>query len=94
MAKRFFIILSLYGLLFTPYLFWPQYGDTLFAWIALLPFLSIYIFHRIGIPGLLENNGLCGWGWCEPTIAGWILGGTFLLAVFILLAWITAKRSL
>ncbi|MEH6814301.1 MAG: hypothetical protein V7677_17330, partial [Motiliproteus sp.] len=70
MAKRFLLISGLYGLLFLPYLFWPEYGNSPVAWLALLPMLSIYIFHRFGIPGLLEHNGLCGWGWCSPTLAG------------------------
>ncbi|MEH6626032.1 MAG: hypothetical protein V7739_06300 [Motiliproteus sp.] len=93
MAKRFLLISGLYGLLFLPYLFWPEYGNSPVAWLALLPMLSIYIFHRFGIPGLLEHNGLCGWGWCSPTLAGWILAVVFTLLVFWLLAWLMTKGS-
>jgi hypothetical protein len=51
------------------------------------PYLSIYIFHRIGIPGLLEHNGLCGWGWCAPTAFGWV----FLVAIWMGFAWMVAR---
>ncbi len=93
MTKRFLLISGIYGLLFLPYLFWPEYGESPIAWLALIHLLSIYIFHAIGIPGLLEHNGLCGGAWCEPTQAGWILAGAFTLVVFWMLAWLTTKRS-
>ena len=51
------------------------------------PLLSVYAFHKLGIPGLLENDGLCGWGWCSPTVLGWLLAAAFWLATAWLLAW-------
>ena len=42
--------------------------------------------HRLGIPGLLEHNGACGWGWCAPTVFGW----AFLCVVWGLVAWLLA----
>jgi hypothetical protein len=46
----------------------------------------VYAFHRVGIPGVLEQNGLCGWGWCEPTLFGWLLTVVCWLVVAYILA--------
>jgi hypothetical protein len=48
--------------------------------------LSIYLFHHLGVPGLLEHKGQCGWGMCSPTAFGW----TFLLVFWIGVAWLAA----
>jgi hypothetical protein len=31
-----------------------------------VPFISVYAIHSLGIPGLLQHDGACGWGWCAP----------------------------
>ena len=81
--KIFLIILAIYilcgGILYLV----PSLMDSPLGIIYVFPFLSVYIFHQMGIPGLLEHNGLCGWGWCAPTIFGYI----FLLAVWGALFW-------
>ena len=51
------------------------------------PLLSVYAFHKLGIPGLLEHDGLCGWGWCPPTLLGWLLAAVVWLAAAWVLAW-------
>ena len=76
----FFVLLSLPGLV------WPGYLDSPAGLIVAVPYLSIYVFHKIGIPGLLEHNGACGWGWCAPTIFGW----GFLCVFWFLIAWLLA----
>lgn len=84
---RFFVFLLLgYALLVVPGFVWPSYFDSPAGLLLLVPALSIYLFHRIGIPGLLEHNGLCGWGLCAPTAFGWI----FLVAFWVMLAWLIA----
>lgn len=78
--KIFLIILALYALLWLPGLvLGDAYLETPFGFVAVFPFLAIYIFHMIGIPWLLQNNGACGWGWCAPTPFGW---------VFLILFWL------
>ncbi len=79
-------ILGLYGLLLLPAVFWPSYLDSPAGLLALGPFLSVYFFHHLGIPGLLEQNGACGWGWCSPTPVGWV----FIVAFWLVLAWLIA----
>ena len=63
------------------------------GYFVLVPFLSIYLFHRLGIPGLLEHNGACGWGWCSPTASGWVFLAVFWIAVAWLMAWALARLT-
>jgi len=85
--KIFFIIIFIYIILWLPVNIWSKYLDTPLGFIAAFPLLSIYLFHAIGIPGLLQNDGACGWGWCSPTIFGWI----FLVTFWLLVVWLIAK---
>jgi hypothetical protein len=75
-----------YILLLLPAIVWPGYLDSPAGLIVAIPYISIYLFHRIGIPGLLQNNGACGWGWCAPTLFGWM----FLCIVWLLVVWLLA----
>ena len=75
-----------YALLVFPGFLWPSYFDSPAGLLVLVPGLSTYLFHKIGVPGLLEHNGLCRWGWCAPTAFGWV----FLVASWLLLAWLIA----
>jgi hypothetical protein len=76
-----FIVLGL------PALKWPHYLDSPLGLIVAVPYLSIYLFAGLGVPGLLQNGGACGWGWCAPTLFGWLFLGIFWLLVVWLLAW-------
>jgi hypothetical protein len=81
------VILVMYSLLWIPSLFWPKYLDTPFGFIAVTPLLSVYLFHNAGIPGLLQHNGACGWGWCAPTFFGW----TFIVTFWLSFVWLIAR---
>ena len=85
--KILVLILVIYGLLLLPALAWPSYLDSPAGLLLLIPALSIYVFHKVGVPGLLEHNGLCGWGWCSTTLFGWLFLAVFWLAVAWLTAW-------
>lgn len=87
------VLLVTYGLLIIPIFIWPAYADSPAGLLLLVPSLSIYLFHRAGVPGLLEHNGLCGWGWCAPTPFGWFFLAAFWLAVAWLVAWGIALLS-
>ena len=76
-----------YGLLMMPGVFWPEYFDSPAGLLLVVPYLSLYLFHKLGIPGLLEHNGLCGWGWCSPTAFGVIFIVVFWLMIACALAW-------
>lgn len=80
------LILAGYILLVLPGLIWPAYFGSPAGLLVLLPLVSVYLFHQIGVAGLLEHNGLCGWGWCAPTMFGWVLVAVF----WVLLAWLLA----
>lgn len=84
--KIFAVIISIYFLLLLPAQIWPGYLDSPVGLILVIPYLSIYMFHGIGIPFLLEHNGACGWGWCAPTTFGWF----FLVSFWILVVWLIA----
>lgn len=81
------LILIIYGLLLLPAAVWPSYLDSPIGLLLLIPWLFIYVLHKVGIPGLLENDGLCGWGWCSPTLFGWLFMAVLWLAVLWLVAW-------
>lgn len=80
------LIVSVYVLLVLPGLLWPSYLDSPASFLVLVPGLSIYVFHKVGVPGLLEHNGLCGWGWCSPTLFGWV----FMVAFWVFVSWLIA----
>jgi hypothetical protein len=81
------LFIGIYALLCMPAYFSPQYADSPMGVLIAIPFLSVYVFHSIGIPGLLEHSGACGWGWCAPTAFGWI----FIVSVWLLAAWMVAR---
>ncbi len=80
-------LLLAYGLLYLPAMFSPGYRDSPVGLLFVVPFISIYAFHSLGIPGLLQHDGACGWGWCAPTPVGW----AFLAAFWIGLTWLAAR---
>lgn len=84
--RIFAFIWLAYALLCLPALVWPGYLDSPMGLLLVVPYMSIYLFDMLGIPGLLQNNGLCGWGWCAPSLFGWI----FLGAVWIGVSWLVA----
>ena len=59
----------------------------------MVPYLSVHLFNNIGIPGLLEHGGRCGWGWCSPTAFGWVFLIVFWIAVAWLVAWGLARLT-
>jgi hypothetical protein len=79
-------LLGLFALLSLPAAVWPNYLDSPFGLLVAVPYLSIYAFDMIGIPGLLQSHGACGWGWCAPSVFGWI----FLCATWLLITWLLA----
>lgn len=85
-ARLFVLIVAGYLLVLLPGLAWPGYLDSPIGVLAAVPYLSIYLFHGLGVPGLLQNRGACGWGWCAPTVFGWV----FLTLVWLGLAWLLA----
>ena len=84
--KYFVLMVIVYAGLCLPGLIWPGYLDSPLGVIVAVPYLSIYLFHGVGIPGLLEHDGACGWGWCSPSLAGWGL----LVGFWMLVAWLLA----
>ena len=85
-ARRFALLVGGYVLLTLPGLIVPGYLDSPLGILVAVPYLSIYLFNMAGIPGLLQNHGLCGWGWCAPTLFGW----AFLITVWLAVAWLLA----
>jgi hypothetical protein len=79
-------IVASYVALILPGAIWSSYLDSPAGYLLLVPYFSIAVFHKLGVPGLLEHDGLCGWGWCSPTVFGWI----FAVALWLLLAWLCA----
>lgn len=85
--RCFVALTALELLLAAPGFLWPSYLDTPIGLILLVPFLSAYVFSMLGVPGLIENAGACGWGMCPPSLLGWGV----IIACWALITWGLAK---
>jgi len=65
----------------------PAFLIAPYAVLRGIPPIPVYILNAMGVPGLLQNNGHCGWGWCAPTVFGYVTLATFWVAV----AWLVAR---
>lgn len=88
--KVFAFLVGLYVLALLPALFIEGYGESAVGILVLIPYLSVLLFHKVGVPGVLQHDGLCGWGWCAPTIFGWVLAAVVWLGLLWLMAAIVA----
>ena len=84
--KIFALIVAAYALVVLPGFFWPSYFESPAGILVLVPGLSVYFFHTVGVPGLLEHNGFCGWGLCSPTLFGMV----FVVAFWVVAVWCVA----
>lgn len=85
--KIWAILMGVFALLCVPAYAGPAFLEETSAIFALVPVLSIYLFHALGVPGLLEHQGHCGWGMCSPTLFGFAFLAVFWLLAFWLAAW-------
>jgi hypothetical protein len=79
-------LLAVYGLLVLAAYLGPPSLEPLGWYVVVIPILAVHLLHHYGVPGLLEHNGACGWGWCSPTPAGW----TVLVVLWLGAAWLVA----
>lgn len=77
---------GLYALLLLPALFVENYLQSPVGVLVYVPYLSVYLFDWLGVPWLLVNGGMCGWGWCAPSWFGW----AFVAVAWAGLAWLAA----
>ena len=89
--KTLAILLAGYVLLALPAYVGPAVLEELSSYLVMPPLLSIYLFHALGVPGLLQHGGACGWGMCSPTVFGWAFLALFWLGVAWVLAWVLAR---
>ena len=87
------ILLAAYVVLVVCAYWGPSSLAAIGSYFVMVPLLSVFVFHKVGIPGLLENNGACGWGWCAPTVFGWALLAFFWTGVVWLAAWALARLT-
>lgn len=86
--KVFAVMVAAYALLLVLGLAFEDALGSVALALAVLPYFSVLLMHQAGLPGVLENNGLCGWGWCAPTPLGWALAAVLWLALAWGLAWV------
>jgi len=80
--RRSFVWIGVvYVLLVLPGLFWPSYLDTAAGVLILAPSIIVYLLHDLGLPGLLEKDGACGWTMCSPTVWGWMVVGLLWIGI-------------
>jgi hypothetical protein len=92
-TRLYLWILAIYGALLLPGAIWPGYLESPVGLLVAVPYLSVYVLDYLGIPGLLANNGACGWGWCAATQFGLGLVAVVWLALGWLLAWLIAVMT-
>lgn len=71
----------------------PPFLEPISAYVVFVPFMSLHLFHKLGIPGLLEHGGNCGWGLCDSTPFGYGFVIGFWLLVLWLAAWGLARLT-
>ena len=95
--KVFLLVAVAYAGIWLPYVVWrdnlPSYLAAPYAVLWLAQAIPVYILNGIGIPGLLQNNGLCGWGWCAPTVFGYVVLAIFWVVVTWLSAWFISNLT-
>ncbi|HMG71346.1 MAG TPA: hypothetical protein VK544_09555 [Gemmatimonadaceae bacterium] len=84
-----FALLIGYALLVAP----AYWGKSIGIYAMLVPLISIYVFNKLGIPGLLDHKGACGWGICNPTPFGYAFVVVFWIAVAWFVAWGLARLT-
>lgn len=90
-AKFFIALVAAYGALVSVAFWAPPALAEPAGLLLLLPFFTPHLLHKVGIPGLLEQGGHCGWGWCAPTVAGWIVLALLWLGAGWAAAWGLAR---
>jgi hypothetical protein len=80
------VLLLAYAVLLLPAYLGPPFAAERSFYLVLVPYASLHLFTRAGVPGLLEHEGYGGSGWCAPTAFGWM----FLLVLWIAVAWVAA----
>jgi hypothetical protein len=88
--KLFEALLTACSLIALPAYLGPAWLEPIGSAVVLAAYLSIHLFSHLGVPGLLEQGGHCGWGWCAPTFFGWFFMVALWLAVFWIAAWAIA----
>ena len=58
----FVAIIMVHLLIVAAFLLWPSLLETPVGLLAFLPFLGVYLLSMAGVPWLLANHGVCGWG--------------------------------
>jgi len=81
---------AIIGLLFAVRAVAPTGSVEWLDYLVLAGYISTLIAHQVGVPGVLEHNGLCGWGMCSPTPIGWVVAVGFWLCALALLSWAVA----
>lgn len=96
-VKVLLAIAVAYAGVWLPYVVWrgnvPADLSALYAVFGFAHVIPVYILNSIGIPGLLQNNGHCGWGWCSPTVFGYVVLVIFWVVVVWLFAWFVSNLT-
>lgn len=67
--------------------------EEIVAFAAIVPFVFASVLQHFSIPGMLEHGGYCGWGMCNPTTAGWLVGSGVTAGLLWLVALALAGRG-
>ncbi|ACR14787.1 hypothetical protein TERTU_3772 [Teredinibacter turnerae T7901] len=89
--KLLCVFILINALVWLPYLLLrdnlPVYMSAPYAVLGFIQTMPVYLLNSIGFPGLLLNNGQCGWGWCSPSTFGYCA----LLVFWLIVLWLIAR---
>ncbi|MBK1875219.1 hypothetical protein FE848_18565 [Marinobacter sp. 1-3A] len=95
--KILLVFLTVYAGIWLPYIVLQgNLPASLSAPYALLGFaqaIPAYILNSVGISGLIQNDGYCGWGWCGPTVFGYVVLSAFWVLVAWFIAWLISNLT-
>lgn len=63
----------------------PSFLNAFYFLLFIVFSLPLDILNNFGVSGVIKNNGNCGWGWCGPTVIGYLMLAVFWMTTLSLI---------
>lgn len=64
----------------------PSFLDAFYFLLFIVYSFPLFALNDIGVSGIITSNGNCGWGWCGPTMIGYLIITAFWIAALWIIA--------